>query len=669
MKNEQKETEKEFVQSVLSAFNATQSEASERNERISRNDGFIYGEEIKKALDIPAGHDITPINWLRRTVEIHRAQFMGKGFSFDSSYDVLDVKVDDEQEKSRRVMENDKKKSYAEIRRALCETINEDNGSDAFWSSAAENASAVGDTVIKAWYDKEEKKYIIQQIESIENFYVIWSRDDYRKKDAVAFAYQITPSEAIRLYGVPKEVATSPLGSPFVLKSGTNSQSQSSQQMVSIVEVTGKFAGFRVDKDNNIQECRKGDENEFNTIIVGNEVYQVISDWKSMPEYYILPNKLARKRAWGLPDITNTAIEINMTFIEALSDWRTVSSKVNFPKYKAFGFPVGVQPPKPKSRTVEFIPLAEGQDIQPIAMNQSASLAEVDFRNQLEEMQNQYVREVGISRQLFDMPDAVGNSNPAMLTAMKSVSDITNAKRELWTPIIRSIFEDAIRKIAEHDSNIKEVISDEDWRIKISFPSAMNSDDPSYTSGQLNMFNTGVISLQTLLENLGYDKQEVDRIRSEMEDPLTAAIHGHLLNELAAQKINPPSDKPAEPKVSINLRGNMSPEQEANLASNNPQIANGPFPLTTSPQGNAGLTATDNLMNQGDITGKQNAGGMPINNPVPKKGETAQPQEQPIVQGPTANQSGVGIMSQPGSGATPVTAQGSVAQQAQRLGA
>jgi hypothetical protein len=675
---EQDETvEQKFVNAVYSQFQTLQNEITERNEKIKRNDQYIYGDLIHSRLDIPVGHDFTPVNWLRRTVEIHRSQFMGKGFAIDSSYKAIDITTagDDKQELDRIKLENEKKKSYAETRRELIEAIIRDNGGYAFWSNAAENASAVGDTVIKAWYDKEQGKYILQQVESIDNFYALWSKDDYREVDAVAYVYQISKSKAKELYDVDDDVVTSPLGDPLTPITSNNYQEYiSSQTMVTIMEVTGKIEGWKTNGNGKLVTCKKGQETDINVVIVGNCVEQVLDDKKTIPKYYILPNKRVRRRPWGSPDITESAIQINLTYIEALSDWRTVASKVNFPKFKAYGFPIGVQMPKPKQRTVEMLPLAEGQDIIPLTMGQSAGLAESDFTRQLNEMENQFVREVGISRQLFDMPDSSGNSNPAILTSMKSISDITNAKRELWEPIIRQIFEDALNVLALHDSNIKEVTSDEDWFIKVSFPSAMNADDPSYHSMKLNQFNTGLLSVQSFMEDIGYDKQEIDRIRGEMEDPLTAAIHGHSLQQLAMSKIAPQG--PPEPKVSINLRGDMTPEQEANLAYQK-GFNEGPFGSTQGPQGNAGMTAQANEDNAGFIEGAQPRGGTAITrdaqgNEVPPLGPTnkgpQQTQSPELINGSADNRPGVGIMSQPGTGAPMTTPQGKMAQMQQRQG-
>lgn len=687
----------DFVADVRALFSPLQSEVAARNKRVQENDQYIYGDLLERMLDVPVGHDFTPINWLRRTVEIHRAQFMGKGFSIDSSYTAEDISTagDDKNEEQRLVIENQKKKAYAETRRNLIQSIIRDNGGGAFWATCAENASAVGDTIVKAWYDKEESKYILQHVETIDNFYALWARDDYRKHNAVAYVYQISKEDAVRLYGVPETVPTSPLGSPLVVLSSANmTQYISSQPMVTVMEITGKVEGW-CSTNEHLYRCGIGKETEMNAVIVGNVVYQLIDDPKEIPHYYILPNKRARRRPWGLPDISKAAVQINLTYIEALSDWRTVASKVNFPKFKAYGFPPGIQPPKPKARTVEFLPLTQGQDIQPITMGQSAGLAETDFMRQLNEMETQFVREVGISRQLFDMPDAPSNSNPASLTSMKSVSDITNAKRELWEPIIKDIFDDALKVLAKYDDGIKEIVEeDDDWFIKISWPSALNTDDPSYHAMQINRFNSGTLSLQSYLESLGDDKQEIDRIREEMKDPITAAIHGHQLPELAHFAIYDHLNIPLwgfnQPKIS--LKGDLTPQQEGNMADLY-GWDKGPYGDSIGPQGLAGERADENVINQGFVQGgtkPYDKYGMPTGitpgQPLPNANHpTAQQQPQlpggqpatagaptqggqpELINGPV-NTGGSKVMSQPGSGAPMTSAMGKMKQHHQRKG-
>jgi hypothetical protein len=372
-----------------------------------------------------------------------------------------------------------------------------------------------------------------------------------------------------------------------------------------------------------------------------------------------------------MPDISKSAINLNLTYIETLSDWRTEASRVNFPKFKALGFAFGTQFPKPKPRTVEFLPLAEGQDLQPLQNPNSDANAKLDFQRQLEEIKNEYVREVGIGRVLFDDPDLPMNSSQALKTALKSIGDITAAKQQLWGPIMVKLFTDMLQTLSYYDDNIKELVQDdEDWHLTIQWPSMLNKDDPVWHTMLLNRLNTNSISIQTYLENMGENaKEEIDRIRDEMEDPITAAIHGRMFQLLAEFKIaGPPTSAP--PKIAVNLRGDLTPEQETNLSVMH-QFGEGPiYGPSAGPQGELGLRATDDAVDTGRITGQGYSTGQPvITGGQPVNSGQGQPQQpEPVNATPANNTPGSQPVSTPGSGAPATTPQGKLNQQAQRRG-
>lgn len=532
-KQTQAKTNLDFITQAKSAFKDTETEISERNDRILERDQYIYGDKLERALRVPVGHDLTPVNWLRRTVEIHKNMFMSRGFHVISTYDTQSSDGADEKDRTRIELENQKAKEYAEIRQKFVQAIKDDNGGDAFWSELAENASAVGDVAVKTYYDEKEKKFEICQIESVENLYVLWSKDDFREADAYAYVYQVSKQEAVSEYGASQNVQTSKLGAPLdditaypnALTIGQNF----SQSMVTIIEITGKIEGWGT-KDNKLVQVPVGSENPVNVLIVGDEVTRLIDDPKKIPKYYIFPNKKQRRRPWGISDVSDAAININLTYIETLSDWRTLASKVNFQKFKAFGFSPDVQMPKPEPRKVEYLPLADGQDIVPI---QSGDANSIDWQRQLDECKEQYVRETGISRVLFDDPSVTLNSNQALLTSMKPTSDIAEAKKQLWSPIIVELFTDALETIAQFVPEVKDAITGDDWSLRVMWPSVMQKEDPVYQSMLLNRFNAGTMSLQSYLEAQGETKEELDRIKDEMNDPVTAAILGKQLPMVA----------------------------------------------------------------------------------------------------------------------------------------
>lgn len=661
---------KSFVGETRSQLATLAGEIALRNRVIQQNDAYIYGDLLTRTLDIPVGHDMTPVNWLRRTVEIHRAQFMGRGFTLVSTFESVDVdSTDDPNAQKVLNIEQTRRKVNAERRRQIWEAIMRDNNGKALFAQLAENASAVGTSVLKCWYDENNGRYVMSPVEASEHVYAIWSRDNFREYDAIAYVYQVSKEEAARQFGVGPDVATSPLGQPLAILSTANTiEYISTQPMVTIMEVCGKIQGWKTEKGQLVR-CDVGEETEMDVVIVGNEVYRLIDDPKYMPKYYIFPNKLVRRRPWGQPDITQAAVNINQTFIEALSDWRTVSSKVNFPKFKYLNFGLGTQLPAPKARKTEGIPLSAGQDIQPLEMPNSGSLAQRDFPQQLAELQQQFVREVGISRVLFDDPDMDINSKAGVASAMKSLGDITATKQALWGPVIARIATEALQVLSYFDDSIKDLYDENSgWHFTLRWPSQANKEDPVYQTMLLNRFNSGTLSIQSYLEHMGETKEELDRLAAEMSTPLTAAIHGRMLGLLAEYKIaGPPSSMP--PKVNVNLRGDLNPNEVADLAAQRTIVTDqSPFPDVLGPQGNEGLTANDNAINQGtgtmikpnqkDRATYRNAQG----NAIPAM---QQQQGNPELINPGGIQ---GPMSQPGSGATMTSAQGMANKKRQRNG-
>jgi hypothetical protein len=535
----QTEINREFAADVRTKFKTLDSEIAERNAYITKRDDYIYGLGINRALNVPIGHDFTPVNWLRRTVEIHKNMAMARGFKVISTSDVKDLQsVEDPQEKARLETENRAEQTYAEARANTIRAIIEDNGGDAFWSDLAENASAIGTSAVKMYWDKDESKIELCQIESVENLYALWSRDDFRDVDAYAYVYQVSKQEAINEYGADENVQTSALGRPLdaIAQTNTAISTNLGQPMVTILEVTGKIEGWKVE-GGNLRTCKVGDETELNALIIGDQVTRLTTDKDKLPKYYIFPNKRQRRRPWGISDISEAALTINLTYIETLSDWRTVSAKINFPKFKAFGFGPDQQLPKPESRKIQYLNLSEGQDIVELGESQADG---IDWGRQLDECKEQFVRETGISRVLFDDPSVTLNSNQALLTSMKPTSDIAEAKKQLWTPILVEMFTDAMEILAAAKPDTYKDLADTEssWGLKIMWPSVMQKEDPVFQSMILNRFNAGLMSIQSYLEAQGEDKEELDRIRREMLDPLTTAILGKQTPLIAQTLIN-----------------------------------------------------------------------------------------------------------------------------------
>jgi hypothetical protein len=650
--------QKEFIAYARTALGELKSEVAQRNTNISARDSYIYGDLLETSLDIPIGHDRTSVNWLRRTVEIHKIQFMGRPFQTISTYDTKDTSnIDDEKEKKRVDLENKQKKTFAEMRKNVIDDVIRDNGGHALFMDGAESASAIGDWIIKAWYDEENKKYVLSPIEAVENCYAIWEKDDFRDYSAFGYVYQVSKQVAMNDYGCGEDVQTSVLGQPLdFIGENTVSAAMAGQPMVTVMEITGSLTGWG-SKNGQLKKVKPGNETDMNVLIVGNYVKRIIDDEKKLPKHYIFPNKKQRRRPWGASDVSDAAVQINATYVETLSDWRTVAAKVNFPKFRGYNFGPDITMPKFQPRKIQVLPLGEGQDLQLLPTGDANAQ---DFKAQMDELKEQFVRETGISRVLFDDPSITLNSNQALLTSMKPTSDIAEAKKQLWAPILIQMFRDAIETIGQYDDTVKELADTEDsWWLKLQWPSVMQKEDPVYQQMLLNRKNAGTISVQSYLEAQGETSEELDRIREEMNDPVTASIHGNSLGEMAHATINkwlgiPPWGY-VVPKV--NLRGDLTPNQEGNVASNF-GFNDSPFPPSMGPQGYAGTQANDNQANQGFLQGQY-----PSQTPI-QRGPTGAP----VQSTPANNQPGTGAVSQPGSGATSTSPQGALDQANQNAG-
>lgn len=591
----------QFLLDMYAQLSGVESEVSDRNAYIEERDQIIYENRLEMLMDIPVGHDVTPANWCRRTVEIHKTTFMGRPFQVISSYDTRDLSTVEGEERTQMELINKREKALAENRRNFIDGIVRDNGGHSLFLEGAESASAVGTWIAKMFYDKQDKKLVISPVEAVENCYVIWSSDNFREFDFFAFAYQVEPGEAARRYGLDKdELLTSPLGSPFLWNDpgkagaqlgGPNSTAgtgamggqTSGQPMVTIVEGTGKLTGWKTKAGRKLTPCAPGQENDVNCLYVGGKLVRLIDEPRDMPKHYIFPNRRERRRAWGVSDITDAAININITYIETLSDWRTIATKVNFTKLKGFNFGLDSTLPKMKARETQMLPLGEGQDIVPLNLGDGGS---IDWARQLDELKALFVRETGVSRVMFDDPSVTLNSNQALITSMRPTSDIAENKKQLWGPILAQMFTDAINIAADHQEEYVDLAKG-DWSLKIQWPSVMQKEDPIFQQYLLNRWNAGTLSLQTYLELQGETKEEIDRMRDEFYDPVTAAALGKALPALAQYVLGLPSSTGAFQE--------SAPQQTGTPANNTPgagpmsQPGSGAPPV--SPQGALNQTA------------------------------------------------------------------------------
>lgn len=639
----------EVVDQIRKSLQNLEADVQDRNRKINRLDDCIYGEGLIQQMRFPEGHDNTQYNWGPRTVHIHASQLFGRGFSMYSSYDKEDLSPLETNPEELKLAElrNKKSKSNADSRNRLVKAIIRDNGGMSPFYNAGQIGSAYGHSVIKEWLDAKSKttKYTI--IESIQNYYAGWSDDNFRERDFDAFVYQISPQKAASDYGkmIPRnpdgqlDIQLSAFGTPFtnVTASPATTEiadrykadtSKSQRPMATVIDFTGYLFGYCA-YDGVIKKCQPGDENRFNALIVGGKLVQVITEDHLIPDYYPVPNIQIPRRPWGQSDISESALQVNQTYIQRMSDWVTLFNKFLHPLYLGINMDAG-DIPKKKQRSTQIAPVVDGQDIKLVDSPISNSY---EMPKVLDELKEEYVRLAGISRVMFDDPTVSANSNQALMTTLKGMIDIVEAKQKMWDDVLPKMFKRALEKAAVVHKEVKALISDDPaWYFTVEWPSVLRKDDATYNQMLLNWKNAGVYSLETIHEKLGTPDsgEEIDRLRDNYKDPVSAAILGNQTGILAEQVISPVDpNAPVPPAKKININVNADATLDPNL---NTEVID-------------------------QATGLQPAG--PATSGPPDQ------QSNPVL---TSDQNTGQSASQPGSGATAVSPQGAINQANQQAG-
>lgn len=675
-------TETLFITDVYAALRHLEFDVQQRNQYMNRRDDYVYGNGLWTTLEIPTGFDHTLYNFLPRVVDIHSSQLMGRNFQIYSTFNKDDLSVIEESDPKYKIatLTNKRKAADADARKRYVDAIIRDNGGFGMFKNGARIGSVYGETVYKMWWDDEDKKIRINLLESPQNYRAGWADTNFRERDFDAYVYQISLAQANRLYSDKlksyEEFNMSPEGQPFADQAGNGLTSdplgqqsntlpiQTRRKMVTVVDLTGYMEGWKTSKAG-IEKADRGKESKLSIMLVGGRLVQTIKEEKLMPRYYILPNRVVPRRAWGDSDLPDSALDINATYMERMSDYITLVNKTIFPMYQMKGFDPASMPRK-KQRQMLAVSMTQDQSIETVSHQQVG----FEYDKLLHELKDAFVRVTGVGRVLFDDPSISPDSNQALMTTLKGVIDIVEDKQARWGPFLTTMFTDCLELASQHVPEMKDIINiEEDWYFYVEWPSVLRREDASYQQIWLNLFNAGVISVETYLEKLGIIdvSEELDRIRDNMKDPVSAAILGKQLGEMAHMTLNKALGIPpwgyVVPKVM--LRGDLTPQQEANMAENY-QWNEGPYGSSIGPQGMQGTAANDNVINQGFINGDAFSGGMPAG---VTPGKPIQPQQPNPTLTPDQNQPGQ-TASQPGSGQPqPVSPAGAVAQLNQRRGA
>jgi hypothetical protein len=683
---------------------------AERNTYIDKRDRYLYGDGLFENIEIPDGFDKTMYNWLRRTVEINRDQFVGQPFGIYSHFHTDDISAFKPTEKDQIEqveLSNKMNETRAMGRQSVLRAIIRKNGGNALWKQGKQVGGAYGSTLYQMWWDKDEKEIKIQLLESIQNWYPVWADNNFRERLGDSYVLQIAEEQANHKYGKflkpGDQWPVSFAGDPLInIQGGTStltnqagetvSSSTTRRPMVTQMNYTGILPGIKYSgKKGDFVTCDYGQETKLSFKVVGNIIVEKTTDPNYMPTLYYIPNHVVPRRPYGESDLVESAMQINQTYIQRMCDLITLANKVTFPMIQAKGFELsGI--PRRKQREMTVIPMSHDQALEPVNMPQPLGME----REILEELKAQYMLVTGMPRLVFDEGSVQANSAQALNATMSAMQGIVADCQDNWEPVVCEMLEDALELAGRHDKNVKDLLDDDDSYLYLGWPSSLHKDNPAHQSMLINDLRAGTLSIQSYLEARGVRNvdQEINRLRSNLKDSVLAAIIGGRLGELAQFTIYESLGVPLwgfnTPKIS--LKGDLTPQQEGNMGANYGwNSPDSPYGASIGPQGTEGTKANQDTINQGFLQGDKYQGlhgyptgvtpGQAINPSNPQgqgPGGPAMGQgigtnpgggtPQAPIATPGQNTPGSQPMSMPGSGATAVTPQGAVNQANQHKG-
>lgn len=684
---------------------------AERNYYINDRDEYLYGDGLWQHLNIPIGYDRTFHNYLLRIIDIHTSQIMGQPFSVYSHYETQDTSQFDPKNDAAQIKQIQIKNRMNELkavgRQQAIKAMIRDNGGHRLFMDGARTGSAYGSTLLQMWYDKDAKKIRIVNLESIQNWFPIWGDNNFRERMGDAYVWQIALEKANVEYGKfldgsetwPVTYAGDPLinlqGSSSALTNQpgeTTSSASTRRPMVTMIDYTGYLAGIAYNKQGKFVQVSPGKETKLSFRIVGDKIVSRITEEKYMPRFYYVPNRVVPRRPYGESDLPRSALDICQTILQLKSDQITLANKELFPMLKGKNYE-NASLPKRKPRETGFIPMQADQDVEVLSLPTNNLQA---YEAIIQDRMNDLLAVTAVPRMMFFDTEPTTGSNQAAMTSLRPIIDVVETKQKAWEPELVKMFTDALYLAAEYDKNLKAVVDDDsDWWLYARWSDALRKEDPAHQSMLINDLRAGVLSVESYMEARGYldTDKEINRIEQDLSDKVKSAILGGKLGELAQftifEKLGIPLYGFNQPKIT--LKGDLTPQQEGNLASNQ-GFNEGPFGSSIGPQGQAGAKADENVVNSGMVnypganpyakygTPAGIQPGQQINpaNPQGQAGPAAQPatesasspqggQSAPIVT-PGQNQPAAQPMSMPGSGVTTTTPAGEVAHTNQKRG-
>ena len=436
--------------------------------------------------------------------------------------------------------------------RYFLDKVHHQNRFKYFFKRSAHLQALFGDTFIYGpYWDPDKKKICYEWIEDIGNVHIGWKDNRFEQMDWFAIE-RLQSIESLKKKYNLEDVA------PYegLVASGTYPMQSPTKRWTD-----------RTDKQTFIQQAKETvywDEETMVVFINDSDIVQYVKHEYGFVPFWKVENIHVDDRPWGKSDI-DELIDANVELIERMGDAGDSIRQGAVPRFKVINDPNFDTNSIKAGANGQFV-FVEGDkaDVGPLKAEVNIAPYEMYMKNIM-----QFIYDLGLPAVAWGGHSAAVTGR-ALDMQYQAITDKIENKRIVWEMALEILNERILILAEKYISGMKKII-DGHYIVEFDWEEVLPKSMSETITNVSNKRDRGIISFHTALKELGYKDPdaEIDLIIQEWSDPKLAPILGKnaLLTEGIQKSIEDvfgrPGAIPIPPKTSINLTGDLTPEQES----------------------------------------------------------------------------------------------------------
>lgn len=498
-----------FLLTTQQKYSVLESDTQDRLSRYRIYNSFVNGDQwIRVKSRAPQGRNQDTVNLCAPTVEKMSALLMAeiprvtvpRESELSPLFDVKSLGEDVVKKLQQKQLENNLENGLPEefnrsevIEKILRRVMFEDNSFEIDLQAGADNGSEFGDTIYYIFWDKEEKKVVMENVFP-GHVRLGFSSNDFKKIE-FAFVEKVTSlTEIKRKYDFDATAE------------GLEDSTWDPEQFLQVPSAKVKYYW---------------DKETFAVIINGRLALGPVKHTYKRVPLFLIPNRLDTKQPWGRADLENV-VPIQEEYNGAISDEADIVKIYSDPKVLVFN---------PGSTKLKHF-TASGAKVIPVSKD--AEVRPFQFQGNIFPTQQRIQRIKNDFHIVSNLPEiAFGSSQGSIVTGValtaqfSPVLQIIRKKISIWNVVMKDMMSftlDLLEQYGgkEETTGIPYKTLIDGWR-KTDFQWGTKTprDDSIYIANELNKMNGRVQSRTTTMTNLGIQspQDELDIIAFEETNP------------------------------------------------------------------------------------------------------------------------------------------------------